>query len=120
MKKTPLPPDTYDLPERRDVAWYAVRCCCKPNTIFGFLSLEPCRQQQKVKDRRGNEHTVELRPIAQICVPDNSWEYRSIVEPVYEQEVAVYSDDRPIEFWREIPGFIEAVSDDASGSRDRR
>lgn len=94
----------------RDVAWYAVRCCCEPLKIFGFLLLDGRQKAHTIRDTRGDTHRVELRPVREIC----SSEYGDPpdVETQVRSEVAVYSDDRPIEFWRTIPGFLEVRSED--------
>jgi hypothetical protein len=93
---------------------YPVRCCCQPTKIFGYLELpDPPRPRYEVlafsyafaiwehRDLQPTptysveQFTVEVRPIH---LGDHSSE---------EYELAVYSDDRPIEFWRKIRGFHE-------------
>jgi hypothetical protein len=94
---------------------YPVRCCCQPTKIFGYIdvpagakthfevlsfvpstpiwdhkNLEPVPAAGSVE-----QHTIEIRPIK-----------LENMEPG-EYELAVYSDDRPIEFWRKIRGFHE-------------
>lgn len=99
---------------RSDVAWYAVRCCCQPGRIFGFLSLDGRQSTHTILDRYGRPHTVELRALQELASvtfplpPD-----MSAVKETH-RETAIYSDDRPIEFWRTIPGFLE-VRDDGRG-----
>lgn len=104
-----------------DVRWLAVRCCCAPRKIFGFLRVPLDRLHVvasrvwapgsvQVKDAAGAPHALELRL---------SCEYRHDSElagkPKATDELAIYSDDRPIEFWRTIPGFVEAASGEGEG-----
>ena len=96
--------------ENADMAWFPVNCCCQPDVLFGFISLPADRQHfvhgQRfvILDRRGRPHDVELKPLATISEPagtTDGWRRR--------REMAIYSDDRPIEFWRTIPGFREVM-----------
>lgn len=90
-----------------------VRCCCLPVKILGTLEVTkeqaqqrwldvPLRRASYAWDRKvqaGDEITVRARVELKIfCNP--------FAKP--QTELAVYSDDRPVEFWRGIPGFIEA------------
>ena len=88
--------------------WYAVRCCCTPQKVFGFLRLPvsvvdngPFITVAEVRTGKGTKtkwktHRICLRHIAMLYG--------------HQMELAIYSDDRPIEFWRRIEGFME-VSD---------
>ena len=89
---------------------HPVRCCCQPNKIFGYLDLP-------TEGRPGYytvfEHLKPLKvgpicnPVLTIEAPQNyTVELRPIIADG-ELNVAVYSDDRPIEFWRSIRGFRE-------------
>lgn len=90
-----------------------VRCCCQPQKILGTMDvpyefsdrffvmekLEP----MPVRSARGivmspisARHEIEIRDFV-----DYSTGERAV-------ERAVYSGDRPVEFWRKIPGFVEA------------
>lgn len=83
-----------------DCEWFAVRCCCAPRKIFGFLKLEKIQgSSYTICDRKGKEHKLELKQFAQY-LPDN--------DETVQNEYAIYSNDRPIEFWRTILGFVEA------------
>lgn len=86
---------------------YAVRCCCQPTRIFGWMILPA-----------GLDHGDEIKvltlpPLA--ATPDNT--PLPVTETIRLKrygkantwEVAVYSDDRPIDFWRQVPGFIEST-----------
>src|ERR1044072_8420709 len=90
-----------------DHHWYAVRCCCTPSKIFGFMRVADGVDKFTVIS--GDEtHKVELRPI------------RTSIMSKFEEgisgdgtsmstvrELAIYSDDRPIDFWRQVSGFVE-------------
>ncbi len=92
-----------------------VRCCCQPQKILGTLELRSLALRQEVyippeypsiwsKPEAINE-IVQVPP------------YETIVLRQFyhlatgELELAVYSDDRPIEFWRKFKGFREATSE---------
>lgn len=81
--------------------WYAVRCCCQPQKIFGFLQLEDDKARHTIIDRNGHAHVADIRISSDITI--------SSVGEVQHMDPAVYSDDREIEFWRTIPGFVEAT-----------
>ena len=76
-------------------SWFAVRCCCQPTKILGFLRLED-------------------GPIDRVVVSDvyGGWHQLLLRESVHTvhapREIAIYADDRPIDFWRSIDGFVEA------------
>jgi len=104
------------LPDIVRCSWYPVRCCCQPHKIFGFLKLpDSSKSTHTIADRSGSEHIVELRPIRELRRVDDPQTAGAYVDAVYDavcsdEERAVYSDDRPIEFWRTISGFVEVVS----------
>lgn len=93
---------------RRD-RWYAVRCCCTPQKVFGFIRLEDGPHDFRVQENSGQVHQITVRdfcsynprPTPAGAIPQ---EY---VAPA--REPAIYSDDRPLEFWRSIVGFVEAA-----------
>jgi hypothetical protein len=88
--------------------WYAVRCCCTPTKIFGFVKLPsdvedcyrvPLRSYQLSATTRVYDGPPEPVPV------------QSAVLYVRKigNERAIYSEDRPIEFWRQVRGFVEAT-----------
>lgn len=80
--------------------WLPVRCCCGPVKIFGFLRV-PFNYDRviTVRDVAGREFPgIQIRQISR---------YSAELSPVLAVEMAVYSDDRPAEFWRNIQGFVE-------------
>lgn len=85
-----------------------VRCCCRPQKILGTLEIDDLHLS----------FTVAIaRPISTGPTWPREWvafDYHRIELRHYqgfdeETEIAVYSDDRPIEFWRQLPNFREAA-----------
>ncbi len=98
----------------RKSEWLPVRCCCTPDKIFGFLQVEETEFTPVVVDRTGRPHVLEIRTFSDCRRVYASFdlEQRKVPVPLRRdghRERAVYSDDRPIEFWRSIPGFVEAL-----------
>lgn len=103
--------------------WFAVRCCCTPQKVFGFIKLTAPESHINLPDHRtltdnyGQQHPIKLMSIYvnkhYPCSLKNFKDFMNFTPPqeVIEHtapEIAIYSDDRPIEFWRTIPGFVEA------------
>jgi hypothetical protein len=103
---------------------YPVRCCCQPQKILGYLELPDwlkpgSRWVLMVDDRKTGRAlsaaawtpadpvgpTFRGLPVRLEAVV---MQYRDLESDV--DELAVYSDDRPIEFWRIIHGFEEMVA----------
>ncbi len=83
-----------------------VRCCCQSNKIFGTLDvLNPEASTFRIV----RPFTIEASP----PFPPKPLEtelllIREICDFVgVAVERAVYSEDRPLEFWRTVPGFVE-------------
>jgi hypothetical protein len=56
----------------------AVRCCCEPNTIFGYLQgPSKWKRRHILLDKDGHRHEIEIRPI---------------IFPTGQSELAVYSE----------------------------
>lgn len=90
--------------------WFAVRCCCRPQTIYGFLALAEGRPREVVvRDYDGEIHRVELRVNAEMRPPEEAGIGIVLASDGRTEELAIYSDDRGLEFWRTIPGFVEAA-----------
>jgi len=97
------------------MTWVAVRCCCTPTKVLGFLRL-PARDIKDgaifaVRNRATREPSVVYDPHAPIAPVD-----RAVVRLLSDfrdgrrsGELAIYSEDRPLEWWRRIDGFVEAV-----------
>lgn len=92
------------------MARYAVRCCCQPRKIFGYLELPAGLRHG---DRVPIYRPVRTPLLAAFDGPAivNSCEYvelRILGHRDGRRELAVYSDDRPEEFWRDLPNFTPA------------
>jgi hypothetical protein len=80
--------------------WYPVRCCCTPKKIFGFIRLPDLPMGESVNISSGDDIlTFKLQKFG-------GYEYG-----VQSNEYAVPSEDRPIEFWRSLPNFLELAPD---------
>jgi hypothetical protein len=87
----------FELPKRTE--WLPVRCCCQPQKVFGFMRV-PVRD---IDTRRPLFIPYRMRNGADIGI-----EIRVFANGVRNEERAIYSDDRPIEFWRQFgEDFIE-------------
>lgn len=101
---------------------YLVRCCCQPQKILGTLDLaEPVRGREvqvRERIRFPLRSMLDFDPAAPI--PHNPIRHHTVKIRIFGlHELAVYSDDRPIEFWRKIEGFTEnknAAGETASGA----
>jgi hypothetical protein len=99
--------------------WLAVRCCCQPVKVVGFLRLPrkiAAAQVTTIVDIAGQRHEIQIREMAsydEACrIMMNGGKLVSylkgdVVQPRAELERAIYSEERPIDFWRRIPGFVE-------------
>jgi hypothetical protein len=103
--------------------WFAVRCCCTPKKVFGFIKMESPGMDGRIpiyrdiKDIMGQRHQIKLMSIyVNKLYPTSCLGYDAGVPIEVSEhtppEIAIYSDDRPIEFWRTIEGFVEAHSED--------
>lgn len=99
-----------------NVRWYAVRCCCQPQKVIGFMRLynapldyvlvrevETLRTSSAVIGDANIPGPVAITPTHRIEI--RTFNDHGVKEP------AIYSDDRPIEFWRRIRGFVEVKND---------
>lgn len=92
--------------------WYAVRCCCKPEKILGFIRLfvpSHCGLHTVV-DTTGSSHQIELRNFQERAPkPPAEQTYGSsfLETSPHLVERAVYAENRPVEFWRQFPNFME-------------
>jgi len=96
------------------MARYTVRCCCTPLKILGYLDLP----REGIRD--GMRHPLLTRPVLSLraglardqTAISQKYEtalFRAFRDPENDiNEIAVYSEDRRIEFWRNIVGFAEA------------
>lgn len=84
-------------PEKAE--WLAVRCCCTPRKILGFLRATPHAESLSIMTFDGRVD-FQIRD-AHECMIIGGKTYR-------HRERAIYSEDRPIDFWRTVHGFVEA------------
>ena len=90
--------------------WLAVRCCCTPVKIFGFLpvSMRDAGRAELVVEG----HRLQIKPMSECTMHMREALMRDGPAPdadvTYNTERAIYSEDRPLSFWRDMPGFVEA------------
>lgn len=85
-----------------------VRCCCQPVKIFGTLEIDgPVQDGARVtlmKPVAGHSmclHNVTQPSFSNVLI-------KRFVDPDHgTEELAIYSEERPVEFWRGVKGFIE-------------
>ena len=88
-----------------------VRCCCQPTKILGTLEVPD------MAIRSGHFDVVLCTRFVPLSSVSNRYDFQTKFrrETVHLKtfgnsrvaEQAIYSDDRPIEFWRKIHGFRE-------------
>jgi len=96
--------------------WLPVRCCCTPTKVFGFLRVpsDALRVREIViPDKGGVPQRVQLRKFTEGRCPTTVFDpdLVSVFTPP-DCEIAVYSDDRPPEYWRGFEHFVAAVADE--------
>lgn len=89
-----------------------IRCCCQPQKIFGTLDVPSISRHIVVmiveEPRRScsdGPGGVDFKEISQ-GPRYETIKLRDFIKPS-GTEIAVYSDDRPIEFWRQFSSFKE-------------
>ena len=89
-----------------NVRYFAVRCCCQPTKLIGFLLLpKEGGPDRVVRDERGTPHRVEIKQMMEYGCGEMS-------NTFIGQEMAVWSEDRGEAFWLTIPGFVRIVTAD--------
>lgn len=92
--------------------WYAVRCCCQPQRILGFLPLDldiRANTEVLLRDRLGRDHVVKIRKFMSVLAPVSYESPEELVQ--WRTEWAVYSDDVDVTQWQAFHGFIAIGSD---------
>lgn len=92
-----------------------VRCCCDGVKILGTLELPEHEIKAMVKIHRPPVREFSSykdfdpdAPVLPITAPPPEYiEIKRFRNADGTSEDAVYSDDRPIEYWRTVPGFRE-------------
>lgn len=87
-----------------------VRCCCQPTKVLGTIEVPEIVARGgffnvpiPITDRPLDVVSIEVRKIALGRCSDLE---RELGLPA-DREFAVYSEERPIEFWRAFPSFRE-------------
>lgn len=93
---------------------YLVRCCCEPDKILGYLTVpHDMRSGERYPICRMDQLLIDARPIGATELVHSTTEtalFRGFINSDGNREIAVYSDDRSIEFWRGVRGFKELVA----------
>lgn len=104
---------------RTTYVWLPVRCCCHGERILGFLKL---RTGQAVEGRTlvtdQPHYSSVLSAMAHPSVQETVKRWPVTIKEfagIEQRELAVYSEDRPVEYWRDVPGFVEAMPGDFEG-----
>lgn len=98
---------SYDFPKPGYVR-LNVRCCCTPQKILGTLDLpagaaKVGKLQFPVAPRDWHPFSGEKPNFSHVTI-----EIKKFFDFVHEErleELAVYSDDRPADFWKIFPSF---------------
>ncbi len=103
-----------------------VRCCCLPQRVLGSIDLPEdlskagtFRVPMSIETGSAGPLTVYAnKPFAieYVTVEVREFQEREAVPEAIEprgvrlthRELAIFSDDRPVQFWRKFPSFIEA------------
>lgn len=96
---------------------YAVRCCCQPMKVLGYLDLPAdLRHGSRVQLYRPPRVSVMTSYEPPATIPAPEWaeirEFYSYATGRRVVELAVYSDDRPVEFWAGLPNFTPIDAQD--------
>lgn len=83
-----------------------VRCCCQPLKILGTLEVSGVSHPRLMVREKFELPRPSLHPTVSNSAPCHELKIMTFVDGQHHER-AIYSDDRPIEFWRKIPGFIE-------------
>src|SRR5262245_30478185 len=87
---------------------YAVRCCCVPIKVMGWLDLPAVSGPQvtvPLMTRLPSLPWSADDSVSKTCVAQVTLSLRRFMHADGTTEMAVYSDDRPLSFWLNVPGF---------------
>lgn len=96
--------------------WLAVRCCCSGAKILGFMSVSDEEMRRDGFTRPvmritgcmtapfGNDGNLPVAHFDRVTITLKDFHSGGGVK-----ERAIYSDDRALDFWRDVRGFIEAA-----------
>jgi len=93
-----------------------VRCCCQPKKILGTLEVPDgvLEARRELAIRLGPYPCLSESHAAPFDQQPKPVDFEFVKLRVFSPghgappELAVYSDDRPVEFWRGVQGFEEA------------
>lgn len=101
-----------------------VRCCCQPTKILGTLEVSAAvieRGQETIRYELIHPPSWKVNPYdpVELCpaLPREqvTIRLRTFVNTIrgsfdvpFGEELAVCSEDHPLEFWKQLPGFIPA------------
>jgi hypothetical protein len=90
------------------MVWLAVRCCCTPTKLFGFMPVS--EREAQGREIVVDGHRLQIQRISECTIHDREALMRDgpMPEPTFNTERAIYSEDRSLSFWRAMPGFVEA------------
>jgi hypothetical protein len=91
----------------RQYHWIVVRCCCTPTKIFGFIRIPERLYRPGIMRLPMRSQLHSMGTIDDARTTDALLEVKTIYRG-REIELAVYSDDRPYQFWMDVDGFIPA------------
>jgi hypothetical protein len=96
---------------------YNVRCCCEPNKILGTLELDGMMAARARSLGGLRIFALNSLSFSALADPDTVPFIETVdvhIRPfvtygrgISMSEDAVYSDDRPVDAWARVPGFIE-------------
>lgn len=93
------------------LVWRAVRCCCQPKKVMGFMRVREDATEIRLRENGGITRFPIMPLLTCLKVSydiDNGGDIAGLDSyRKTEQELAIKSEDHPIEFWRRQPGFIE-------------
>lgn len=91
-----------------------IRCCCRPEKILGMLDLPTTDRIQRLTTRsvvrpmvlKLNED-IHANTTANTTIEHHTIQLRIYNKEDGTEELSVYSDDKPVEYWKQFIGFIE-------------
>ena len=101
-----------------------IRCCCQPTKILGTMEVLDPRpgaypvlladgSYSKIEIKSFISNQMRLKPSFEPFEPNKEIEFERKVES------AIYSDDRPVDFWRQFTTFREGDSLNAGNFKVR-
>ncbi len=82
---------------------FEVRCCCNPKKLLGTLMLS-----DNVRVAHGLTHRLAVPGGNEVTIRFQKYTDGRLIGSA-RSRLAIPSDERPIEFWRNVPGFVETI-----------